>query len=307
MTRFGFAAAALALRCLAQDTGSVDGSVVNALNGQPVRGATVVLQGAADSYIASTGADGRYHVDGMAPGSYEARPQHEAFTAQVPGVSPAKVYARFQVDAGVCASVASRLVPLGAISGRIVDGEGDPVSLVRIDAMRYVYSEGKRELRSIASSRSTDRGEFRISGLAPGRYYLMANRQTGPFGSATAGLRIRGAKPPMSSVPTYFPGATDAAAAVPLDLAAGGELTGETIPLLAASTHAIRARLAGALQASSKLQLTIGGASSGGGYMLGTTGGAASTIVYPNAAPAVTLRKPATTSMASSPAKRSRW
>lgn len=285
----------LALTCYAQGTGSVEGTVVNAADGRPIGGATVLLQGLdasgepplPDSYLTRTGPDGRYRVEGVIPGHYEARPQRDGFTAQPPGIAPAKVYMRFQVEAGQCASVVSRLLALGIISGRVMDPDGDPISGVRVEALRYAYTEGKRELQTIGAAGSDDRGRYRISSLPPARYYLRASKMMNAVGIKTAYLKIRGAKPVESYAMTYYPGSGDAAKALPVDVGAGGEAGDVNIQILPAGTYAIHATLSATetLSAQAYFATTTPAGAGSGTLTIGGGMRPGYRFDYPNATP----------------------
>src|SRR5215510_2521473 len=58
--------------------------------------------------------------------------------------------------------------PLGTVSGRAFDEKGEPLTDVRVDAVAIRL----RVVTQIASSATDDRGEFRISALEPGEYYI---------------------------------------------------------------------------------------------------------------------------------------
>src|SRR6516225_4151597 len=66
----------------------------------------------------------------------------------------------------------------GVIIGHVFNADGEPMPNVMLNAVRQVYREGKKEFQSSAWDRSNDLGEYRIFGLAPGRYYVSAEEQT---------------------------------------------------------------------------------------------------------------------------------
>jgi hypothetical protein len=67
-----------------------------------------------------------------------------------------------------------RLIPAGVISGKILDGDGEALPNVWVQALRQEYKEGKRSLASAARAETNDLGEYRLFGLVPGRYFLSA-------------------------------------------------------------------------------------------------------------------------------------
>ncbi len=277
------AGAMFAVAAHAQTTGTVEGKVVDTANGRAVAGAMVVLQGSEptgdppqpDSYVVETDAQGRFRVESVAPGRYEARPQREGFSA--------RVYPPFTVEAGQpVQDINLRLVPLGAISGRVADADGDPVSNAQIEALRYSYADGKKELKTLGQARSNDRGEYRITGLAPGRYYLKFSPDSLSRHSSNTFLRILGPKPEYDFATTYFPAASDLAGAVSRDVPPGGELPGNNILLHPGQSHTIRVTLA-ANQAGSPNPMV--GLTAPSGIGMAFSGKYGSVHEFPNCAP----------------------
>ena len=75
-------------------------------------------------------------------------------------------------DGEVREGVDIALVPLVAVSGRVLDENGDPLSDIRVQA------EPLSRVQSVSISRShetDDRGTFRLFGLVPGRYRICAD------------------------------------------------------------------------------------------------------------------------------------
>ena len=277
------AGAALAIAVYAQTPGTVEGKVVNTANGQAVAGAIVVLQGSEptgdpprpDSYVVETDARGRFRVEGVAPGRYEARPQREGFAA--------RIYAPFTVEAGQhVQDINLRLIPLGAVSGRVLDADGDPVSNALVLALRYSYADGKKELKALGQGRSNDRGEYRITGLAPGRYYLKFSPDLLSRRWSNTSLRILGPKPSYDFAATYLPAASDLARAVSLDVPPGGELPDNNILLHPDHSYTIRVTLA-ANQAGSPTPMV--GISTPSGMGMAFTGKYGSAHEFPSSPP----------------------
>jgi hypothetical protein len=62
------------------------------------------------------------------------------------------------------------------LSGRIFDEDGEPMANVMVAALKYSYRDGRQELTPVTEAQSSDLGEFRLFGLAPGRYYVSAEQ-----------------------------------------------------------------------------------------------------------------------------------
>ena len=61
----------------------------------------------------------------------------------------------------------------------VFDEDGEPVAMVNVQALRQSYVRGQKQLAPASSASTNDRGEFRIFGLPPGRYFLSATPSGG--------------------------------------------------------------------------------------------------------------------------------
>ena len=93
---------------------------------------------------------------------------------------------------------------------------------VEVAALRYAYINGQRQLNPERSERTNDVGEYRMGGLSPGRYFLVATASP-EFFSVGQKETTDPAKRDTGYVPTYYPGVLDSSQAAPLDLHAGDE------------------------------------------------------------------------------------
>jgi len=270
----------LAAATHAQTGATVEGKVVSASDGAPVRKATVLLQAPGsrgdsappnrESYLTETDASGRFAVTGVAPGAYECVPSRVGFAARPPNRSGAAfVLPQINVAEGQHISgLALRLTPLGVVSGRVVDPEGAPVSNASVDALQYAYSAEGKTLAIRLGTTSDDRGQFRLFDLYPGAYYLRATPQMDSIESATTSFGptgvqrsyyqmsrnpVRGPSLP-ALIMTYYPSVTDSAKASLVEVPAGGEAGPAEIRVQRQALYAIRGRLPAGL---TSLPLTI--------------------------------------------------
>jgi hypothetical protein len=103
----------------------------------------------------------------------------------------------------------------GVIAGRVVDEFGEPLSGLEVSARRVQTISGRRQLVPFGPQGLTnDIGEFRIFGLEPGQYAVLALwRRMGWADPAS---------PDRNGYPlTYFPGTTNEAEAQRFTVAAG--------------------------------------------------------------------------------------
>jgi hypothetical protein len=216
---------------------SFEGTIVNAMTGEPLRKVRVSLS----IYIAQTQVSatmtvgtvrqtssaplsvttdnaGKFVFPELDPADYSLRAKREGFVDGTAGNhTGSKV-----VDPIILAPNDHRsgfivkMVPYGAFAGRVVDDEGDPVEGLQISVMMYRYTVKGRELVEFSSSRTNDLGEYRVYNIPPGKYYLKA-------ASNRMSLRTSEDNSPVYA-PIFFPGAPDAASAQPFELAGGQQL-----------------------------------------------------------------------------------
>jgi hypothetical protein len=153
-------AAAIAEGQPAQNPGSVEGLVINSATKAPVGKATVTLHNTAKGFAYAAVADtaGRFQFPSVEPGA------NYTITADAPGFTqePARHARSFTVaeDQRVTGITAS-LLPGGAVSGKVVDADGDPVSGVPVRLLAYGYESGTRQL-GIGGAGETDFVERRL-------------------------------------------------------------------------------------------------------------------------------------------------
>jgi hypothetical protein len=120
----------------------------------------------------------------------------------------------------------------GAITGRIIDEFGDPVTDVQVMAMRSQFINGERRMMPAGGrpSQTNDLGDYRIFGLPPGQYYLTATLRTVMFGDSDDR---------SGYAATYYPGTGSMGEAQRITIAAGQTMTGMNMTLLPVRTSRI--------------------------------------------------------------------
>jgi protocatechuate 3,4-dioxygenase beta subunit len=230
----------------------IAGRVVNAANGEPVRRARLILRradnpsggsGSPAAYATLTDDHGSFAMKGIEPGKYEFSAQRAGFAETSYGARrPGHAGITLSLDAGQqLTRVLFRLTPHAVIAGRILDQDGDPVQGVQVRTERYRYTMGKRQLMAFGYASTDDLGEYRLFGLAPGRYYLEASYRS--FGALTQATRPGTKAVEESYVPTYYPGTTDIGNATAIELASGAQLRGMDFTLSKARTVRVRGRV----------------------------------------------------------------
>jgi hypothetical protein len=195
-------------------TAVIAGRVTAADNGSPIRGAEVrTISDGGVSRLATTDADGRYTVRDLPAGTYRVSASKSGFVGaqfgqRWPGEAPKTV----DLSLGERAAADLALLRGGVIAGRVFDRFGEPTAGVRVQALRPRMVGGRRRLQPVGTGDDTDdNGSFRVYGLPPGDYYVIAR----PPGAA--GFTAKG------DAPLYYPGTADFTEAQRITVTAAAE------------------------------------------------------------------------------------
>lgn len=210
-------------------TGSISGRVSSADSGNPVRRAQVRLTAPEIrvNRIGTTDNDGKYEFTGLAAGRYRLQISKAGYvTLEYGQARPFESGKPLDLADGVSLNKIDFSLPRGSvIAGRITDEFGDPVADATVQAMRYQFTNGQRQLAVAGRQATTDDiGQYRIFGLMPGDYIVRATVR----GNAMLAVALGTAQPaedPSGYPPTYFPGTTDVGQAQLVTVALGQELS----------------------------------------------------------------------------------
>lgn len=234
------------------------GEVKNAITGERLRKAIVRLHLvshtvatsadlAAQNRAARSDENGRFRFEGLEPGQYRLTGEHSGFLSMDRGAKdPTQVGTEVTLTRGEqVMDVHVALVPEAVISGRVVDDDGDPVSEVMVDVVTREWRRGKLvRARSGRFAWTDDRGEYRVTGLSAGKYYISAERREALFPD---GNEASSAPGQPSRIRTFYPHAPNLERAIPVEVQAGQVLSGMEISLLTAPTYHIRGKIVGNL------------------------------------------------------------
>lgn len=253
----------------AKEPGSVEGRIVNALTGEPIRKANLTLMsmpsgggtisaGPPPSVGAVSDAEGKFKFENLEPGRYTLSADKTGFVRQQYGAASG------QVGPGTTLTMASgqkikslefKLTPQAVISGKVVDEDGEPLARTMIQVLRQTaYS---RRPMGMMGAQTNDVGEFRIASLSPGKYIIRADYRRGMFGVAAPPQAASG-EGVEDYVTTFYAGTTDIAAAVPITARAGQEVSGLEIRLQKARVYRVRGKVPGiTMDPSTRIQVSL--------------------------------------------------
>lgn len=264
-------AAPLAAMAMADDTppqpATVEGSVINIQNSRAIPRATVTLWRVKGLGSKSARADGNGHFifEYVEPGTYRLMAEHQGFFADERRRESQPV---LEVAAGDhVRNMGVRLVPAAIISGEVLDEYSEPVQNVAIKLLAMRMRLGQMYLSPAGNATTDDRGEYRIAGLHPGKYYVVAEYKSQQVTSdaiktsiseklvehSQAGGTSRGnvlkldvvpetAEPPFTYPSMFYPGTGDFQQAQAIGLNPGDEVAANFL-LVSTPVVSIRGRV----------------------------------------------------------------
>lgn len=219
---------------------SIEGTVVNQLTREPIKKASVTLNGMA-SLTAVTDASGHFGFKELAAGQYLLGAQSRDYPVSVSRVDLAarqtiKLSAEEQST-----GVTLALVPAASIAGRVVDEEGSPLANCSVRGMQFQTAM----LVARGSAATNEKGEYRIASLAGGKYYVQVQcRQTMQLPHAFI-RRGENADVPLQVYPMlFYPGSPDTQGATRVTASPGAEVSGIDFRLNPVSGLSLRGRVA---------------------------------------------------------------
>lgn len=157
--------------------------MIRSQDSAPLKNATVQLANDSDQerHIATkTTADGHFLLKSVPAGQYKLKVTRNGYVDQELGQKKlGDPGATFTLRPGQrIADLVFKLGRAGVIAGKAFDEDGEPMTGVLVSAMRQVYTDGRKGFKTTNEQQTNDLGEFRVSGLAPGRYYISAEMPT---------------------------------------------------------------------------------------------------------------------------------
>jgi hypothetical protein len=183
-------------------TAVIRGRVLSAANGAALIGAEVRMRGSAgrDTRLVTTDDQGQFEVRDLPSGEWTVMASKAGYVSQEFGqTSPFDSSTPVKLTNGQRLAMDVRLMRGSAVAGRVLNEYGDPVGDAAVQVMRLRTIRGIKQLvESGSGSRTDDLGAFRVYGLVPGDYYVIAD-------VLSADNSFDGE---LTTARTYFPSAT---------------------------------------------------------------------------------------------------
>ena len=192
----------------------LEGTVINALTGDPLPRALVQVAGQAQRGVL-TGPDGRFQFDDL--------PSGQAFlVVSKPGYFPGNgdpqstgQWKAVSIDAHA-APITLKMVPQCIVTGHVEEANGEAIEGASIRVFRMGVRAGRKRREQLQVQRTDEDGNFRIASLPAGKYYVAVQaRQTS--------LVAADVSKPKTGYPAtiYYPAAPDVSSAMPIELTPG--------------------------------------------------------------------------------------
>jgi hypothetical protein len=239
-----------------EEPASIEGVVLSDATGQPLRRAEVALrpaEAANGGLVQKTDESGSFSFPQVAPGRYSITVLRDGYLRQTSGRRDGyKMPPIISVHPGdAIRSFTFRMTPWAVVSGRVKFDDAEPAVNVSIQLYHEFYSRGRHGYALAASTKTDDRGDYRVHGLEAGAYYVAALYQA-PLPPPDAKEQRRpdssgNPAPELSYAVTFFPEVQKLADAVAVRLTPGQEVAGIDIFLTLVHTVRIHGRVTSGL------------------------------------------------------------
>ncbi len=201
--------------------GSVKGHVYSLDTGQPLKRASLTLRSSRrrdEPLMTMTDALGTFEFKNVEPDTYYLSCARTGYMQtnygqKSPMLPPTPLSVRPGQD---LKDIDFQLIRGGVISGTVLDEDGEPASRVQIQALARYYGRGRVQYIPRGGVSTDDRGQYRMFGLPPGRYYVQASYNAQAFGQPAG---------PTSYAPILYPNVLSLKDALRIEVINGNEVS----------------------------------------------------------------------------------
>jgi hypothetical protein len=210
-------------------TAVIRGKIVNT-EGRALRRVQLRVSGDAipEGRTASTNGEGRFEIAELPAGRYTLNASRAGYLGLAFGQSrPGEVGRPIEItEAQVFANADFVLQRTALITGHVFDEAGEPLAGANVLTLQMRFFNGRRRLTPVRGNAITDdTGQYRLSGLEPGDYYVQASSRETWEGDAPA-------KQMLGFLPTYYPAGPGPSDAQRVRVRAGQEVSSIDISLI---------------------------------------------------------------------------
>ncbi len=210
-------------------TAIVRGKIVNA-EGRPLRRVQLRLSGdpIPEGRTTSTNGEGKFEIAELAAGRYTLNASRAGYLGVSFGQSrPGEVTRPIELaEAQVFTNADFVLQRTALITGHVFDEAGEPLAGSNVLTLQMRFFNGRRRLTPVRGNAITDdTGQYRLSGLEPGEYYIQASSRETWEGDPPQ-------KQMLGFLPTYYPATPGPTDAQRVRVRAGQEVSAIDISLI---------------------------------------------------------------------------
>ncbi|MBV8820648.1 MAG: carboxypeptidase regulatory-like domain-containing protein, partial [Acidobacteriaceae bacterium] len=218
---------------------------------------------ASKPYGTVTDGDGKFIFEVLDPGRYTLSAERAGYLRQAYGAKAGQMNgSTLTLAPGQhMSAIAITMAPQAVLMGRVLDEDGEPMGRAQIRVLQMGYRQGKRGPIVRMGNGTDENGQFRITGLSPGRYFVCAGV---PFArSSVEALRSASASHPQTKAPredyapTCYPNSSDVEGATLIDLPAGREVSGLDIRLRKSTVVRVKGQISGGVPGNSYDQIQV--------------------------------------------------
>jgi hypothetical protein len=250
----------------APPNGAIEGDVVDVSTGRGIADARVRLQSVQDDPLyASTDAQGHFRFDGLEIRAYQAFVRYPGFASPDGGALEASALAVTPGRDGQVSRIRLNLQWYAAITGKVVNVEGNPAEGVTVEVYRrdsrggqfgaVRFDDGFQYVRT-RTAKTDELGEYRLAPLGPGSYYVLVRAGSAPARD------------------TFYPQAVKVSAAKLLELDEGKELRADVQVVQQLGVKVSGRMLGGSAQPGLRASVALSNSSLGPGGFSRPTGDA---------------------------------
>ena len=188
----------------------------------------MVRKGSKDAPATLGRADDNAHfvIDHLEPGSYVISAAKQGYFTDEHKLGQ---QATLDLTAGgQVKDIVVRLMPLGVITGRVVDEANDPIHGAEVRLLAVEYYRGRESMHLVGAATSDDRGEYRIFDVRPGSYFLLVEHNLNKeWRKATGTLPPKGSWLDVIHPLIFYPASTDVLQAQKMTVNAGDMLNAD--------------------------------------------------------------------------------
>jgi Carboxypeptidase regulatory-like domain len=197
------------------DKYTLQGTVINSVTGEAVRGALVQIYFNGQSAML-TGPDGKFQFDGLPAGQSPITFRKPGFFVEEDFQQSERV-PRWAATGPNSSPMVLKLFPEGVIYGHISEEDGEPIEGLPVALLVQHLQNGRKAWEGRPGTATDEDGNFRIAELQPGNYFLSVGPTRNPVT-----LPAKLSQPGAQGIPlVYYPVGSELGDAAPISITPG--------------------------------------------------------------------------------------